>query len=67
MRTDLKRNPSTGWLLGSTTVAYADNVNLIQDLSFSYDETGNLRSRALRRRPRRRTHPRVSGTICSIG
>jgi len=54
-------------LLGSTTVAYADNVNLIQDLSFSYDETGNLRSRALRRRPRRRTHPRVSGTICSIG
>jgi YD repeat-containing protein len=48
VRTDLNRNPSTGWLLGSTTVAYADNVNLIQDLAFSYDETGNLRSRALR-------------------
>ena len=39
------RSPSTGWLLGSTTTAQADNNNLIQGLAFKYDEAGNLGKR----------------------
>ena len=40
------RNPLTGWLLGSTATAHADNNNVIQNWSYGFDEIGNLRSRA---------------------
>jgi RHS repeat-associated protein len=42
------RNPATGWLLGSSSTAHADHETLIQNWSYSFDQTGNLlgRSRA---------------------
>jgi RHS repeat-associated protein len=40
------RNPSTGWLMDATTTAVADNNTLIQKWTNTYDEAGNLRSRA---------------------
>ncbi len=39
------RNPSTGWLMDATTTA-ADNNAVIQKWTNTYDEVGNLRSRA---------------------
>jgi RHS repeat-associated protein len=40
------RNPSTGWLLGATTTAVADNNTVIQQWNNTFDEAGNLRSRS---------------------
>ena len=40
------RNNPTGWLMGSTTTALADNNTLIQKWTNSFDEAGNLLSRA---------------------
>ena len=40
------RNPSTGWLMDATTTAVADNNTMIQKWTNTYDEVGNLRSRA---------------------
>jgi RHS repeat-associated protein len=40
------RNPSTGWLLSSTSTARAHHDTLIQSRSYSYDEAGNLRTRS---------------------
>jgi len=40
------RNPSTGWLMDATTTALADGNTLIQKWTNTYDEAGNLRSRA---------------------
>jgi hypothetical protein len=40
------RQPSTGWLMHATTTALADNGTVIQDWTNTYDEAGNLRSRA---------------------
>jgi RHS repeat-associated protein len=40
------RNPSTGWLMNATTTAVADGNTLIQKWTNTYDEAGNLRSRA---------------------
>ena len=39
------RNSLTGWLLGSTAIAHADNNNVIQNPSYGFDEIGNLLSR----------------------
>jgi len=40
------RNPATGWLMGSTSVAHGDADTLIQAFSYTYDESGNLKSRS---------------------
>jgi RHS repeat-associated protein len=40
------RHPSTGWLMNSESTAKADNATLIQKWANTYDEAGNLRSRA---------------------
>ncbi len=39
------RNPSTGWLTGSSSIAHADGNAVIEGWAFSYDEAGNVRSR----------------------
>jgi RHS repeat-associated protein len=39
------RNPSTGWLLGSSSTAHADGNTVIQDWTYRFDEVGNLRAR----------------------
>jgi len=39
-------NPSTGWLLHRNSTAEPNNETLIQELQFTYDEAGNLRTRA---------------------
>ena len=39
------RNELTGWLLGSTATAHADNNNVIQDQDYEFDEIGNLLNR----------------------
>jgi RHS repeat-associated protein len=36
------RNPSTGWLLGSTSTAQANNNQVIQGWTYVYDEAGDL-------------------------
>ena len=36
------RNPSTGWLLGSSSTAHAEGDTLIQNWSYRFDEIGNL-------------------------
>jgi RHS repeat-associated protein len=40
------RNPLTGWLLGSTATAHADQESAIQNWSYGFDEKGNLLSRS---------------------
>jgi RHS repeat-associated protein len=40
-----KRNPSTGWLMGSSSTAHLDGNATIQLQGYSYDEAGNVRSR----------------------
>ena len=44
VETQSTRNPSTGWLLGSTSTSHAQNNTLIQ--SYKKTPAGNLRSRA---------------------
>jgi RHS repeat-associated protein len=39
------RNPLTGWLLGTTATAHADNQNVIQNWSYEFDEIGDLLTR----------------------
>ncbi len=39
------RNPLTGWLLGTTAIAHADNENRIQQWSYEFDEVGDLLTR----------------------
>jgi RHS repeat-associated protein len=46
-----QRNPSAGWLLSQTVTAHADGENVIQDLKFKFDESGNLLKR-MRSEPR---------------
>ena len=46
VETQSTRNPSTGWLLGSTSTSHAQNNTLIQSWTNAFDEVGNLRSRA---------------------
>jgi RHS repeat-associated protein len=36
------RNDSTGWLMESTSIAHADNETTIQDVTYGYDEVGDL-------------------------
>ncbi|MEP6652282.1 MAG: RHS repeat-associated core domain-containing protein [Myxococcales bacterium] len=40
------RNSTTGWLLGATATAHADNNNVIQNQGYEFDELGNLLSRS---------------------
>jgi RHS repeat-associated protein len=40
------RNALTGWLLGSTATAHADNDNIIHGFSYGFDRIGNLLTRA---------------------
>jgi RHS repeat-associated protein len=46
VETQSTRNPSTGWLLGSTSTSHAQNDTVIQSWTNTFDEVGNLRSRA---------------------
>jgi RHS repeat-associated protein len=39
------RNPSTGWLMSSSSVARADGNALIQEWTYRYEGAGNLRQR----------------------
>ena len=43
VQTSKNRNDSTGWLMGSTSIAHADNETTIQDLTYGYDEVGRSR------------------------
>src|SRR6185437_485488 len=40
------RNPLTGWLLDSKSTAHADNDNLIQHWTYSFDELGDVLTRS---------------------
>jgi len=40
------RNPSTGWLMGSTSTAHAENDTVIQNWGYRYDAGGSLRGRS---------------------
>src|SRR5262245_26924173 len=42
VETTLNRNPATGWLLSSTSVAHGEDDKLIQSWQYHYDEAGNL-------------------------
>ena len=39
------RNPLTGWLLGTSAIAHADQDRIIQDWGYAFDEIGNLLTR----------------------
>jgi RHS repeat-associated protein len=39
------RNETNGWLLGSSSLAQADNHTILQEFSNTFDEAGNLRVR----------------------
>ena len=39
------RNPLTGWLLGTSAIAHADQDRIIQDWGYEFDEIGNLLTR----------------------
>jgi RHS repeat-associated protein len=39
------RSPGTGWLLGTTSTAHADNETLVQRWAYSFDRVGNLTAR----------------------
>jgi len=39
-------NPSTGWMMGSTSTAHADGETVIQNWSTTYDEAGDLLTRS---------------------
>ena len=45
VETASNRNPSTGWLLGSQSIAHADGGTLIRSWQADFDEVGNLRRR----------------------
>jgi RHS repeat-associated protein len=45
VETIANRNPSTGWLLGSTSTAHADGNTVIQNWGYTFDEVGNLLTR----------------------
>jgi RHS repeat-associated protein len=40
------RNGATGWLQSTTTIAHADADKKLQELTFHYDQAGNLRFRS---------------------
>jgi RHS repeat-associated protein len=40
------RNPATGWLTASSSIAHGDLDRLIQDWNYEYDVAGNLRRRS---------------------
>ena len=45
VETIANRNPSTGWLLGSSSTAHADGNTVIQNWGYTFDEVGNLLTR----------------------
>jgi RHS repeat-associated protein len=40
-----ERNDATGWLMGSTSTAHSNGEKAIQEWKYTFDETGNLRTR----------------------
>jgi len=46
VETVANRNAATGWLMGSTSTSRADGDKVIQRWGYTFDEAGNLRTRA---------------------